>query len=215
MTDKNDNKQDLSFKEQILRDLENIKKVPKETSTDDLFGAKVGHQTKGEADLTTSETALESNDSEPENPTVVYPTIEEMLALQAQLDAVQAELEGEDEPQDSNQASESTDTKTASTEQGNQENKIDSETTKAAISVHYAQKASASEDYVASPVSKNPAVKVPHSEVLEEAAKKKAQKAINQKHSDYVRSTRQVKKKDKIGLLDALLALFWSSFCWF
>lgn len=216
MTEKKDD-QGLSFKEQILRDLENINKVDKLDSAPDLsggvsnlahgekkksladestlFGAKLEEtpqatpaEEKGAEPLHTESVSEEAVPAEPASKEAIdpsYPTVEEMLARQKQVEAEEA-----------------------------QERALkDAAEKKAAISVHYAQTSSAADDYVDSPVARNPAVKVPHSEVLEKAAEKKAAKAKAQmsKSEELTRSTRKAKKKRRnrtAGRIVAIVLVF-------
>lgn len=214
MTEKKDD-QGLSFKEQILRDLENIKKEEKLDANPDLFGASVGLEPLEKKKNLIDEEALfgvrktekaqpavepvspqvDESPVEPvpaakEEPEVNYPTVEEMMALQKQLEA-----------------------EAAAQKQAEQAKTAVPEEHKAAIAVNYAQTSSAADDYVDSPVARNPAVKVPHSEVLDKAAEKKAAKAKAQvsQSEELTRSTRKAKKKRRnrtAGRIVAIVLVF-------
>lgn len=219
MTEKKDD-QGLSFKEQILRDLENIKNEESSNGNPEIFGAdmklepveqkknlideealfgvkkpeepatagKVLEEQLEEQLEATSEPAAPVEEvpvAQPEVPDVVYPSIEEMMALQKQ----QEQERQAPEPEPERPATIETRPKPAS---------VDS------IPVSYAQTASSAESQVDSPVSRNPAVKVPHSEIVEEA-QKRAQAAA-QTPEERIRTSRKAKKKRRNRLAGRIVA---------
>lgn len=166
MTDKKDHEKELSFKEQILRDLEDIRKEDLDTQLASSVDEEHREHPGTEEVKPSSFKEEKGNDS-----SITYPTVEEMMALHQRLESEQAKAISE-------------------TPKSPEEHK-------AAITVNYAKKASASDDYVESPVSRNPAVKVPHSDLVEEAEKRKAlrEKEKAARKEAYTRSNRQAKKR--------------------
>lgn len=186
MADKNDNEKNLSFKDQILRDLESLKsEVEKKKplseleSSSQLFSkdeAKHPQEIIEEESVTTEEVA-------PETPELVYPSIEEMMALQEKME--------QERQQPTPEQPVAIETKPKAPSEGS-------------IPVRYAQTASAAESQVDSPVSRNPAVKVPPSEIVAEA-QKRAQ-AATQTSEELVRTSRKAKKKRRNRMARRIVA---------
>lgn len=186
MTDRNENEKNLSFKEQILRDLENLKSEIKDKrplSELQPNSDELAKKTNSQKETVQKEAASrEEGNSQPQD--LVYPSIEEMMALQEQLE----------------QAKEPADTPlTTDSKDDNQ-----TEAKKGSIPVRYAQTASAADSQVTSPVSRNPAVKVPHSEIVAKAQNKA--KEMSQPSKELVRTSRNAKKKRRNRMAGRIVA---------